>query len=178
MVEAKARDRELTEGVGQAKDYATKSTVRFTYATNGRGVYGIDMREGTEGELETFPGPLELWNRTFATPDAWYDRFAAIPYPDKGGGWAIRYYQEIAVSRVLARIAEGADRVLRTLATGTGKTSIAFQIIWKLFQARWSRAGTPTRRPRVLFLADRNTLANQTYAYFGGWSSARRRRTH
>lgn len=171
VVEAKARDRELTEGVGQAKDYATKLAVRFTYATNGRGVYGIDMREGTEGELETFPGPLELWNRTFATPDAWHDRFAAIPYPDKGGGWAIRYYQEIAVSRVLARIAEGADRVLLTLATGTGKTSIAFQIVWKLFQARWSRAGTPTRRPRVLFLADRNTLANQAFNDFGSFAA-------
>lgn len=171
VVEAKARDRELTEGVGQAKDYATKLAVRFTYATNGRGVYGIDMREGTEGELETFPGPLELWNRTFAAPDAWHDRFAAIPYPDKGGGWTIRYYQEIAVSRVLARIADGADRVLLTLATGTGKTSIAFQIVWKLFQARWSRAGAPTRRPRVLFLADRRTLARQAYLDFASFSA-------
>ena len=70
VVEAKAWDLPLTEGVGQAKDYADKLKIRFTYATNGQGVYGIDMQDGTEGELPTFPTPEELWNRTFAEQNA------------------------------------------------------------------------------------------------------------
>jgi type I restriction enzyme R subunit len=171
VVEAKAWDEELTEGVGQAKNYAAKLAIRFTYSTNGRGFYGIDMLEGMEGEVATFPTPEELWNRTFAEENEWRDRFASIPYPDKGGSWQIRYYQEIAVERVLSRIADGADRILLTLATGTGKTSIAFQIAWKLFQARWNLSRTPTRRPRILFLADRNTLANQAFNDFNSFAA-------
>jgi type I restriction enzyme R subunit len=171
VVEAKAWDQALTEGVGQAKNYADKLAIRFAYATNGQGVYGIDMETGREGEIPTFPSPDELWNRTFAKTDAWRDRFAEIPFPDKSGFWQIRFYQEIAVNRVLERIAEGKNRILLTLATGTGKTSIAFQIAWKLFQARWSLTGEPTRRPRILFLADRNTLANQAYNDFTSFNA-------
>jgi type I restriction enzyme R subunit len=171
VVEAKARDEELTEGVGQAKDYASKLAVRFTYSSNGKGIYGIDMVEGTEGEVPSFPAPEELWNRTFAEENEWRDRFAAVPYPDKGGSWAIRYYQEIAVERVLECIANGDDRVLLTLATGTGKTSIAFQIAWKLFETRWNINREPSRRPRILFLADRNTLANQAFNDFNSFAS-------
>lgn len=176
VVEAKAWDEELTEGVGQAKNYAGKLAVRFTYSTNGQGIYGIDMLEGTEREVPHYPGPEELWNLTFAEVDAWRDRFAAVPYPDKSGTWQIRFYQEIAVNRVLESIADGKDRVLLTLATGTGKTSIAFQIVWKLFNARWNltdwRKGTePSRRPRVLFLADRNNLADQAYNDFTSFAA-------
>jgi len=166
VVEAKAWDAPLTEGVGQAKGYADKLAIRFAYSSNGQGVYGIDMQTGREGELAAFPSPDELWNRTFAKQNDWRDRFAAVPFPDKSGSWLIRFYQEIAIDRVLERIAAGKDRILLTLATGTGKTAIAFQIAWKLFQARWSLAGQPTRRPRILFLADRNTLANQAYNDF------------
>lgn len=171
VVEAKAWDEELTEGVGQAKNYAGKLSIRFTYSTNGRGVYGIDMQEGTEGEVAGFPTPDELWKCTFAAENEWRDRFAAIPYPDKSGTWQIRYYQEVAVERVLERVAQGARRILLTLATGTGKTSIAFQIAWKLFQARWNLSGQPTRRPRILFLADRNTLANQAFNDFNSFAA-------
>ena len=138
VVEAKAWDEEVTEGVGQAKNYAGKLAIRFTYSSNGRGIYGIDMLEGKEGPVVSFPSPDELWSRTFAKENEWRDRFAAVPYPDKTGSWQIRYYQEIAVERVLEKVAEGADRILLTLATGTGKTSIAFQIAWKLFQTRWN----------------------------------------
>ncbi len=171
VVEAKADTEPLTKGVGQAKAYAGKLAVRFTYSTNGKGIYGIDMEEGTEGETPRFPTPDELWQRTFAVSNAWRDRFAAIPYPDKSGSWEIRYYQELAVNRVLESIVDGSDRVLLTLATGTGKTSIAFQIAWKLFQARWNlndwkSGGEPSRRPRILFLADRNNLADQAYNDF------------
>ena len=171
VVEAKAWDEELTEGVGQAKNYAAKLAIRFTYSTNGQGFYGIDMLEGKEGPVAPFPTPEELWNCTFAEENEWRDRFASIPYSDKGGSWQIRYYQEIAVERVLARLADNTDRILLTLATGTGKTSIAFQIAWKLFQARWNLSRTPTRRPRILFLADRNTLANQAFNDFNSFAA-------
>ena len=113
---------------------------------------------------------------TFAGADAWRDRFARVPFPDKSGSWAIRFYQEIAVNRVLDAIAAGKDRVLLTMATGTGKTSIAFQIAWKLFQARWNlverkKNGEPARHPRILFLADRNTLATQAYNDFTSFAA-------
>ena len=176
VVEAKAWDEELTEGVGQAKNYAEKLAIRFTYSTNGQGIYGIDMEEGTEGELPCYLTPDELWNKTFAKQNAWRDRFASVPFPDKSGSWTIRFYQEIAVNRVLERIANGGDRILLTLATGTGKTSIAFQIAWKLFQTRWNltdwkQDGEPSRRPRILFLADRNTLATQAYNDFTSFAA-------
>jgi type I restriction enzyme R subunit len=163
VVEAKAWDEPPTAGVAQAKNYADKLAVRFAYSTNGQGLYGIDMKTGAEGEA-AYPMPQELWDKTFPEPSPWRDRFAAIPFPDKSGTWAIRFYQEIAVNRGLERIAAGADRALLTLATGTGKTSIALQVAWKLFAAGWNlqdwRAGEePSRRPRVLFLADRNALA-------------------
>jgi len=170
-VEAKAWDKPYTEGVGQAKSYAAKLAVRFAYATNGQKIYGIDMVTGTEGDLVQYPSPEELWNLTFAEANAWRDRFAAIPFEDQGGTWQGRYYQDIAITRVMEAIAAGRDRILLTLATGTGKTFIAFQLAWKLFQSRWNlkdwKSGTePTRRPRVLFLADRNILADQAYNAF------------
>jgi len=179
-LEAKAWDKPYTEGVGQAKSYATKLAVRFAYATNGQKIYAIDMATGLEGDLARYPSPDELWDLTFAEADAanaaWRDRFAAIPFEDQGGTWQGRYYQDIAITRVLEGIAAGRDRILLTLATGTGKTFIAFQLAWKLFQSRWNlkdwKAGSePTRRPRVLFLADRNTLADQAYNAFSAFEN-------
>ena len=169
VIEAKAWDEELTEGVAQAKNYAGKLAIRFTYATNGQGIYGIDMQEGTEGELPRYPSPDELWNLTFAAPNAWRDRFAAVPFEDRGGYFQSRYYQDIAIERVLEAIAAGQERILLTLATGTGKTFIAFQIAWKLFHSRWNLSREPTRRPRILFLADRNILADQAYNAFSAF---------
>jgi type I restriction enzyme R subunit len=167
--EAKAWDEELTEGVGQAKNYAGKLAVRYAYATNGQGIYQIDMETGVEGEVAKYPTPDELWAMTFVQQDAWRDRFAGIAYEDKGGSHPPRYYQDIAIAEVLRAIAEGRLRILLTLATGTGKTFIAFQIAWKLFHARWNLSGQPTRRPRILFLADRNILANQAYNAFSAF---------
>ncbi|MBU3666826.1 MAG: DEAD/DEAH box helicase [Chthoniobacterales bacterium] len=169
IVEAKADTEELTEGVGQAKDYAGKLEVRFTYATNGRGIYAIDIETGEEREITGYPSPEELWAMTFAQANAWRDRFAAVPFEDKGGSHPSRYYQDIAVERVMEAIADNRDRILLTLATGTGKTFIAFQIAWKLFHARWNLSREPTRRPRILFLADRNVLANQAYNAFSSF---------
>ena len=179
VVEAKAFNEALTEGVAQAKNYAGKLALRFTYATNGRGIYEIDMCPGQcgqsgqqrppEREVPAYPTPDELWARTFAVPNAWRDRFAAVPFEDKGGSHPSRYYQDIAVDRVMEAIAQGRPRILLTLATGTGKTFIAFQIAWKLFQSRWNLSGEPTRRPRILFLSDRNILANQAYNNFSAF---------
>jgi len=169
VVEAKAWDEALTAGVAQAKNYAGKLAIRFTYATNGQGLYGIDMQTGAEGELPRYPTPAELWNLTFAEQNAWRDRFAAIPFEDRGGYFQGRYYQDIAIERVLAAIAEEKQRILLTLATGTGKTFIAFQIAWKLFQSRWNLTHEPSRRPRILFLADRNILANQAFNAFSAF---------
>ena len=166
IIEAKRRDLPHTEGVMQAKQYALKMAIRFTYATNGSSLYGIDMETGTEGDAPRYPTPQELWNQTHAIDNAWRDRFAAVPFESVGGSFQPRYYQETAVQRVLEAIAQGQDRILLTLATGTGKTFIAFQITWKLFQARWNLSREPSRRPRILFLADRNILANQAFNAF------------
>ena len=169
VIEAKAWDKPYTEGVGQAKSYAAKLATRFTYSTNGQQIYGIDMATGMEGDVAAYPTPDELWASTFAEANAWRDRFAAVPFEDKGGTWQGRYYQDVAISRVLDAIASKRDRILLTLATGTGKTFIAFQLAWKLFQSRWNLSGEPTRRPRVLFLADRNILADQAYNAFSAF---------
>ena len=184
VVEAKAWDEELTEGVGQAKNYAGKLAIRYTYSTNGQGMYGIDMETGKEGEIAAYPTPDELWKMTFpstrsGTGDAadkaselaelWHDRFAAVPFEDKGGSHLSRYYQDIAIDCVMQAIAANKQRILLTLATGTGKTFIAFQIAWKLFHARWNLSREATRRPRILFLADRNILANQAYNVFSAF---------
>ncbi len=174
VLEAKAWDKPLTEGVGQAKNYAGKLAIRFAYASNGQGVYGIDMHTGIEGELACYPSPDELWNRLFVTRNIWRDRFAAVPFEDRSGFFQGRYYQDLAIDRAMAAIADGRARILLTLATGTGKTFIAFQIAWKLFHSRWNlrdwkMAGEPTRRPRILFLADRNILADQAYNAFSAF---------
>ena len=183
-LEAKAWDKPYTEGVGQTKIYAAKLAVRFAYATNGQKIYGIDMDTGIEADLAQYPGPEALWNLTYPDADAgqsttmWRDRFSAVPFEDHGGTWQGRYYQDLAISRVLEAIAEGRDRILLTLATGTGKTFIAFQLAWKLFQSRWNlknwkaEGSELSRRPRVLFLADRNILANQAYNAFSAFENA------
>ncbi len=172
VVEAKARGEKLSEGVAQAKNYAGMLAVRFTYATNGQGIYGIDMQTGKEDPgVKKYPTPAELWELTFAKQNGWRDRFAAVPFVEKGSEWRVRYYQATAVERVLEAVATGRDRILLTLATGTGKTSIAFEIAWKLFQSRWNLTREPSRRPRILFLADRNNLANQAFNDFTSFAA-------
>ena len=170
VVEAKALEEDLTEGVAQAKNYAGKLAVRYTYSTNGKGIYGIDMETGKErDDITQNPSPDELWKMTFAKADIWRDRFAAVPFEDKGGSHPSRYYQDIAFERVTQAIAANQQRILLTLATGTGKTFIAFQVAWKLFHSRWNLSREPSRRPRILFLADRNILANQAYNAFSAF---------
>ena len=172
VLEAKRAGLSHRDGVGQAKDYAGRLGARFAYATNGLDWYGIDMATGAESDMNLpFPTPEELWDRTFAEPNPWRDAFGEIEFERDGGKWEPRYYQHKAIAAALEAIARGDRRILLTLATGTGKTSIAFQIAWKLFQAKWSLAGEPERRPRILFLADRNILADQAYNAFSAFPS-------
>lgn len=169
VVEAKAEGKPVTEGLGQAKLYAEKMGVRFAYSTNGLGFYEVDMHTGKERNVLAVPSPEELWQRTFENVPALETELTDVPFESNGGVFGGRYYQDTAVERVLAAVANGKDRVLLTLATGTGKTFVAFQIVWKLFQSRWTKDGTKSRRPRILFLADRNILANQAFNAFGAF---------
>ena len=177
VVEAKKRDLYYTDGLGQAKDYAERLNIRFTYATNGLKIYGVDMQDGTEGDVSKYPTPQELWEMTYPSPKEdykveianWKERFFTIPFEDRSGTWQPRYYQENAINKVLDAIAEKKDRILLTLATGTGKTAIAFQIAWKLFHSKWNLKRDATRSPRILFLADRNILADQAFNAFNAF---------
>ena len=183
-VEAKRESLSYTEGVRQAKDYAQRLQCRFAYATNGHEIYQIDMVTGEEKQVDRYLSPEEMWAAAFsggnnngvAEPEftsTWRERFSQIPF-EKKGDWQPRYYQENAINQALEAIAQGKDRILLTLATGTGKTCIAFQITWKLFHSRWSlqAAKNPSKakkRPRILFLADRNVLTKQAFNDFGAF---------
>lgn len=159
------------------KTMAERLNIRFSYATNGLQIYGIDMEEGTEGDVARYPSPDELWEMTFPSPKEaykveianWRERLFAVPYEDRGGTWQPRYYQNNAITKVLEAIADKKDRILLTLATGTGKTAIAFQIAWKLFHAKWNLRRDGQRSPRILFLADRNILADQAFNSFNAF---------
>ncbi len=168
VVEAKSDEKEVNEGVAQAKQYAKMLNIRFTYATNGDKIYAMDMETGDEQEVSAYPTPEQLWTWTFGDADEWRDKFNEQPLFNNGTKNP-RYYQEIAINKTLTAIAAGKDRILLTLATGTGKTYIAFQIAWKLFQTKWNVKKTGNR-PRILFLADRNVLANQAFNGFFGFA--------
>lgn len=189
VIEAKREELSESEGVAQAKHYAGKMAIRFAYATNGHKIYRMDLGSTpvqepasidgpdgpvaittSEGLVDHFPTPDELWAATFAVPNAWRERFAQVPFEDRSGSWDVRYYQDTAIQRVLEAVADERQRILLTLATGTGKTAIAFQIAWKLFHAKWNLSHQPTRRPRILFLADRNILADQAYNSFSSFA--------
>ncbi len=169
VVEAKSNDLVVGEGVAQAKQYAEKLTLETTYATNGKEIYSICMKTGAEGLVDNYLTPEELWHKTFAVQNEWREKFANVPFEDKSGSWQLRYYQEIAVKNTLEALANNKERILLTLATGTGKTAIAFQIAWKLFQTRWNLKRDGSRRPRILFLADRNILADQAFNSFSAF---------
>jgi type I restriction enzyme R subunit len=169
VIEAKKRSTPDTEGLGQAKRYARMLQARFAYSTNGDGIYRVDMRTGAEGYVDRYPTPQVLWDATFAEHNAWRERFADIPFENRGGAWEARYYQHNAIDRALEAIAHGQERILLTMATGTGKTFVAFQLAWKLFQSRWNLSREPIRRPRILFLADRNILADQAFNAFSAF---------
>ncbi len=160
VIEAKQAELSATEGAAQAKSYAKKLDIDYTYSTNGKEIYQVSMKSGKEGVVAKIPTPDELWDKTYSDQNEWKEKFTAIPIEGEHGK---RYYQELAINKVLDAIAEEKSRILLTMATGTGKTAVAAQISWKLFQTRWNLKRDGTRRPRILFLADRNILADQAF---------------
>jgi type I restriction enzyme R subunit len=167
VVEAKSEELEPGAGLQQAKDYAQILGLLFAYSTNGQGIEEWDFTTNTQCSLDAFPTPDELWKRFCAAQildDRWSGNPLFTPYCSKGGKTP-RYYQEVAINRTIEAILKGHPRILINLATGTGKTIIAFQVAWKLFQARWNVTGE-NRHPRILFLADRNVLRDQAYNTF------------
>ncbi len=169
VIEAKSDEKDVSEGVAQAKLYAEMLQIRFTYSCNGDEIWAIDMGvkdekgnylvPSTEGPADSFPSPQELWAMTYPEEHPWRDKFNLCAF-NRGGGRMPRYYQENAINNVLNAIADGKKRILLTMATGTGKTYTAFQICWKLYETNWCNYGVE-RKPRILFISDRNILANQ-----------------
>ncbi len=159
VVEAKAAYKTAADGLQQAKNYAEVLGLKFAYSTNGHGIVEFDFLTGRERNLETFPTPRELWTRLRAGEKLKDDMAAErlLTPSNHLSGKSPRYYQEIAINRTVQSILQGKRRILLTMATGTGKTVVAFQICWKLWQARWNRTGE-YRRPKILYLADRNIL--------------------
>ncbi len=193
IIEAKADTLSYTEGVAQAKDYAERLQVRFTYSTNGKRIYAIDMVNGTEQEVFAYPTPEVLWAMTYplhviaseerakqSDGDSfaplgmtgaidWEQLFYDVPFEDRGGTYQPRYYITNAVNNTLRAVARGQNRILLTMATGTGKTATAFQICWKLYHTRWNLKRDGSGLPRILFLADRNVLADQAFRSFSSF---------
>ena len=164
IVEAKKKYKKAAEGMQQAKEYAQILGLKFAYATNGKEILEFDFISGIESKVKQFPTPQELWNRLnqveLISPniqDIFLQPFYTIP------GKEPRYYQRIAINSAIKAILDGKNKVLLTLATGTGKTTVAFQVIYKLWNNRWNKKGEH-RRPKVLFLADRSILVSDSHA--------------
>ena len=170
VIEAKGSTIDVHKGIAQAKKYAQKLQLATAFATNGKIIYEISPQSGQQKIITHFPTPQELWQRTFAKIDTWMSRFNAVPWKQENDQHTRRYYQELAVNHAMQAIADNKSRVLLALATGTGKTHIAFQIAWKLFKSRWNLQRNGNGRPRILFLADRNILANQALLGFSAFA--------
>lgn len=170
VVEAKAEFRLAGDGLQQAKDYAEVLDLRFAYSTNGPGIVEHDYVTGLESDLDGYPSPEDLWRRDCASRGVDPESAQVLaPYHHEPGR-APRYYQDISIHRATEAILKGKHRVLLTLATGTGKTVVAFQICWRLWSTGWNRTGEH-RKPRILYLADRNVLVDdpkdKIFAPFG-----------
>lgn len=167
VVEAKSNSHSISAGLQQALDYADILDIPFVYSSNGDGFVEHD-RTKSEGEiireigLNEFPSPEELWNRYSKAKgfNEEQEKLVKQPYHFELGGRSLRYYQEIAVNRSIEAIAKGVNRILLVMATGTGKTLTAFQIIWRIWKSGENK--------RILFLADRNILVDDPIRkYFG-----------
>ena len=171
VVEAKQEGTPVGAGLQQAKEYAEILGFKFAYATNGHEILEFDYTTGREERLSEFPSPDALWQRLRGSEGLSDDQAARLLTASNLMTSATpRYYQEVAINRAVQAILQGHPRVLLTMATGTGKTVVAFQVAWKLWSARWNRTGEH-RKPRILFLADRNILVDdpkdKTFPPFG-----------
>ena len=173
VVEAKAEYKQAADGLQQAKEYGGILSLRFAYATNGQEIIEFDFITGLERAMSAYPTPAELWSRLRAAEKLTGDdlvRCLLTPF-NLTSGKIPHYYQEIVIHRVVQAILQGKRRVLVTMATGTGKTVVAFHICWILWSSKWNAKGDPTRKPRILYLADRNFLVDdpkdKIFAPFG-----------
>jgi len=164
IIEAKKEDLECTEWLEQVKEYWKILNIRFVYSSNWKQIYEFDLKSWKWNFIEKYPSPEELYSKIYSEKNLTKEILLNEPFllSDKKP----RYYQEIAINKTMEAIWDWENRILLTLATGTGKTVIAFQTIYKLFQARWSKSWIWKRRPRILFLADRNVLVNQAMNTF------------
>lgn len=168
LIEAKREGLPITEGLQQAQDYGKKLGVRFVYSTNGHGIFEYDMNSNSGKEIDHYPSPEELYQRVEGDS---VQKSTMLKEPlIQEGSMIPRYYQKLAVQRAISAIAEGKNRVLLTLATGTGKTFIAYQIARKLLNLKW-RVDGKKQQPKVLFLADRNILVDQAINTFNNIES-------
>jgi type I restriction enzyme, R subunit len=171
VIEAKAEYKLPGDGIQQAKEYAEFLGLKFAFSTNGHGIIEFNYLTGREQEISHYPTPKELWQRLAQSQCLTEDSTNRLLKPFYHlSGKTPRYYQEIAINRVVQAILQEKRRVLLTMATGTGKTVVAFQICWKLWSSRWNRPGEH-RRPKILYLADRNILIDdpkdKIFAPFG-----------
>ena len=164
IIEAKAQNKDPLDGLQQSINYAQKLKIDFVYTTNGHKIYEHSLISGDGKFVENFPSPSELFERKFGEIAKTKEQVITYPFHIEGN-MKPRFYQQIAVQKTIEAIADNKDRILLTLATGTGKTYIAFQIVYRLFQSKWNRENKE-RRPKILFLADRNVLADQAYNTF------------
>ena len=164
IVEAKSEDKDPLDGLQQSINYAQKLKIDYVYSTNGKKIYEHCLIDGKGNYIENYPSPNELFKRKFGLMDDKKENIVTQPFHIEGS-MKPRFYQQIAVQKTIEAIANGKNRVLLTLATGTGKTYIAFQIVYRLFQSKWNIDGS-NRRPKILFLADRNVLKDQAYNTF------------
>jgi len=156
VVEAKADYKKPGDGLQQAIQYAEMLKVKFAYSSNGTGIVEHDFITGKERTIENFPSPDELWGRWRGELKLQDDKDACdalISYFEQAGGKEPRYYQQAAINAAVAAVLRGQRRILITMATGTGKTLVAFQTVWRLWKAG--------RKKRILYLSDRNFLIDQ-----------------
>ena len=172
VVEAKADYKSPGTGLAQAREYAEILGLKFAYSTNGKGIVEFDFNTGLEKSIEDFPTPEELWTRLKGEnplPEPAKKKLLSPCYRDPER--PPRYYQQIAINSAIESIMRGKNRLLITMATGTGKTVVAFQICYKLWNTHWNRTNQPVKRPKILFLADRNILVDdpkdKTFVPFG-----------
>lgn len=171
VIEAKASYKTAGDGFQQAKEYAEILGLPFAYATNGDEILEFDYTTGVESLLAEFPSPADLWARYRSHSGIGEEAASNLLAPaHRQSGRTLRYYQEIAINRTIEAVLKGQRRILLTMATGTGKTEVAFQVCWKLWNTRWNRTGGH-HRPKILFLADRHVLVDdpkdKTFAPFG-----------
>ncbi len=164
IVEAKSEDKDPLDGLQQSINYATKLKIDYVYSTNGKKIYEHCLLDGKGSYIDNYPSPTELFHRKYGNLNDKEIDVVTQPFHIEGS-MKPRFYQQIAVQKTVEELANGRDRVLLTLATGTGKTYIAFQIVYRLFQSKWNRDRSD-RRLKVLFLADRNVLKDQAYNTF------------